>query len=337
MNDAASRLPAPDLALGQSASDLVQTGRAELPRYPLSLTAGNRAEIDTGSATIDGSFSIDKLAFTFHVPEVLWGKFRERMRRWGDPHRGGIHYREALEIPDPGGTGEKILIQYAPYLLRSIPFGRVELNPAKMRGWVQILDSEIRPFLRRGWESAHITRIDPAVDYPIALQDHVYFAGNHKGAVYYSGDGIETVYLGSAKSDSRIRIYDKAKELALQGEPVPEHPLTRIEAQRRSPGLSAARLKALPNPFKVLRIARPTPAGLPYKEQLYLKEAEKNGVDSVVKRLGRYEKKRFKENLANMPPLVRHPAEVFEERYPILCGDSLGLFTSEAFTERGVA
>ena len=127
-----------------------------------------------------------------------------------------------MEIPDPGGTGEKILIQWVPYLLRSIPFGRVELNPAKMCGWASILETEIRPFLRRGWESAYITRIDPAVDYPIALQDHVYFAGNHKGTVHYGEDGIETVYLGSPKSDNRIRIYDKAKELALHGEPVPE-------------------------------------------------------------------------------------------------------------------
>jgi len=330
MNDAPSRLLAGDLPSVQSASDVMETGRAVVPPYPLCLTAGNRAEIDRGSPTLDGALSIDKLAFTFHVPEVLWGKFRERMRRWGDARGGGIHYRQALEIPDPAGTGEKMLIQWAPYLLRSIPFGRVELNPAKMHRWGKILDTEIRPFLRRGWESARITRIDPAVDYPMALQDYVYLAGNHKGKVYYSRDGIETMYLGSPKSNSLIRVYDKAKELALQGEPVPPYPLTRIEAQRRSPGLSAARLKALPNPFKRLRIARPTPAGLAYKEQLYLQEAERKGVDSVVKRLGRYERKRFKEHLANMPPLIRHPAEVFTEQYPVICRERLGLFVSEA-------
>ena len=185
MNDTPSRLPARDLASVQSAADLMQTGRADLPPYAQSLTARNRAEIGMGSPTLDGSFSIDKLAFTFHVPEVLWGKFRERMRRWGDPHGGGVHYREALEIPDPAGTGEKILIQWAPYLLRSIPFGRVELNPAKMRGWAPILETEIRPFLRRAWASTHITRIDPAVDYPVALQDHVYYLS--RGRCGFSG------------------------------------------------------------------------------------------------------------------------------------------------------
>jgi hypothetical protein len=275
---------------------------------------------------VDVSLSIDKLVFTFHLPQEVWAVFRGRMHRLGDPHRGGHVYRETLALPDPGGTGEKILVQWAPYLLNTVPFVRVEFNPAKARGCLQFLEAEIQPFLRWGWGSVHITRIDPALDYPIALQDHVYYAGNHKGTVYYTRDGIETLYLGSPKSNSRLRIYDKAKELEIRGEPVPPHPLTRIEAQRRSTGLSAAHLDTLPNPFRRLQLARPTPEGLPYKYQLYLRDAERYGVDSVVKRLHRWERRRFKGYLAAMPAAVRHPAEIFNEQFAALCLMQLPLF-----------
>ncbi len=180
--------------------------------------------------------------------------------------------------------------------------------------------------MRRGWASAHVTRIDAAVDYGVALQDHVYYAGNHKGCLYYSPEGIETVYLGSPHSDSRLRIYDKAKELALQGKPALPYPLTRIEAQRRSTGLAAARLDTLANPFRRLRVARPTPAGLPFRYLLYFQDAEKHGVDSVLKRLGRCERKRFKEYLGRMPPMIEHPSLVFAQDYKTLCRKRLTLF-----------
>ena len=275
---------------------------------------------------MDGSLSLDKVVFTFDVPQALWGTFRGRMQRLGDPHRGGRMYRESLEMPDPAGTGEKILIQWAPYFSNTVPFVRVEFNPAKVQGEARFLEQEIQPFLRRGWQSAHITRIDPAVDYPVSLQEHVYYAGNHNGVVYYAPGGIETVYLGSPQSDSRLRIYDKAKELAIHAEPVPSHPLTRIEAQQRSTGLPAAHLDCLPNPFTRLGVSRPVPGGLAFRYRLYLKEAQQHGADSVFKRLKRHEAKRFKELLATMPGIIRHPAEVFKERYSAMCRDRLALF-----------
>ena len=52
----------------------------------------------------------------------------------GFPRFGGRIYRESLELDDPAGTGEKILVQWAPYLLGSVPFARVEFNPAKVEG-----------------------------------------------------------------------------------------------------------------------------------------------------------------------------------------------------------
>ncbi len=293
---------------------------------PHSLTAGFRAHLYQGGAGLEGSFSLDKLVFTFDVPKESWERFRRRMRRFGDPNRGGHIYREALMIPDPAGSGENILIQWAPYSLSKVPFARVELNPAKTHGWPKVLREEVQPFLRRGWRSTHITRVDPAVDYPVALQDHVYYAGNHKGTIHYTREGIETVYLGSVKSENRLRIYDKAKELAIRGEPVPTHPLTRVEAQRRSTNLSAAELDALPNPFRRLGVAQPTPEGLPFRYELYFQEAEKTGADSVLKRLGKRERKRFKEELARMPPIIQHPARVFDENYSPFCHERLTLF-----------
>ena len=98
---------------------------------------------------------------------------------------------------------------------RALRPGRVQ--PGQGSGGGELLRRMVQPFLRYGWASAHITRIDAAVDYGVALQDHVYYAGNLKGSLYYSPEGIETVYLGSPQSNSRLRIYDKAKELAVQG------------------------------------------------------------------------------------------------------------------------
>ena len=304
---------------------LESIGRQDSLRDPLSLTAGNRADFDTLGAGLEGVLSLDKLVFTFDVVPEVREMFRRRMHRLGFPRSGGRIYRESLEIDDPAGTGEKILVQCAPYLLGSVPFARVEFNPAKVQGEAEVLGHLVQPFLRRGWASAHMTRVDVAVDYGVALQDHVYYAGNHKGSLYYSPEGIETVYLGSAQSNNRLRIYDKAKELALQGEPAPAYPLTRIEAQRRSTGLSAARLDALPNPFRRLKVARPTPAGLPFRYLLYFQDAEKHGVDSVLKRLGRCERKRFKECLAKMPPEIEPPSLVFAQDYKNLCRKRLAL------------
>jgi hypothetical protein len=270
--------------------------------------------------------SLDKLVFTFDVVPPVRETFRQVMHREGFPRVGGPIYRESLSLDDPERTGEKILFQWAPYLIKSVPFARVEFNPAKVLGEAGLLRRLVQPFLRRGWASAHVTRIDAAVDYGVALQDHVYYAGNHKGCLYYSPEGIETVYLGSPQSDSRLRIYDKAKELAIQEKPVPPYPLTRIEAQRRSTGLAAARLDTLPNPFRQLKVSRPTPAGLPFRYLLYFQDAEKHGVDSVVKRLGRGERKRFKACLAQMPPVIDHPSLVFAQDYKSLCRKRLALF-----------
>ena len=292
--------------------------------YPLPLTAGNRVVSDT-LPPVDGTLTIDKLAFTFDIPRDRWVAFQKWMHRHGLCHRGGRIYREAVEIPDPIDSRQEILIQWAPYLINSVPFVRVEFNPAKATGFEAVLQRHIFPLLERGWHQVSITRIDVAVDYPVALQEHVYFAGSHKGVVYYS-DGIETVYLGSQHSDARLRIYDKAKEMALKGGAAPEHPLTRVEAQRRPALLSGDELHQLRNPFRRLQIARPLPAGLPFKFKLYFEHAEKYGVDATLKQLGRYERKRFKELLKAMPPTVRHPAEVFAKRYPHVCLEKFLLF-----------
>ena len=289
------------------------------------LTAGNRVKNDIPDDGIDGVLSIDKLAFTFDLPRERWDTFRRWMYRHGSPQRGGRIYREGLKLADPVASREYVLIQWAPYLLGSVPFVRVEFNPAKALGFRDVLTGHILPFLEREWSAVHITRIDVAIDYPVALQEHVYFAGNHKGAIYYA-HGIETIYLGAAQSDTRLRIYDKAKELAVTGEPVPEHPLTRIEAQRRSTGLSGADVDCLRNPFERLQISRPTPVGLPYRFDLYLKEAEAHGADYVVKRLTRAERKHFKDVLATMPPTVRHPKAVFAAKYPAFCLIQLPIF-----------
>jgi hypothetical protein len=102
--------------------------------------------------------------------------------------------------------------------------------------------------------------------------------------------------------------------------------LTRIEAQQRSPRLAAAHIDALPNPFRRLQVAHPTPEGVRYKYRLYLQAAQKYGVDHVVKRLKRYERRTFKDLLASMPPTIPHPSEVFMREYQRVCREQLAPF-----------
>lgn len=275
------------------------------------------------------SLAVDKLTLTFHVPEGGWPPFTRRMNRRGIVRPGGPTYRASVEIPDPYHTGATILVQFLPYARQQVPFGRIEWNPTKAPGCLEILAKDILPFLPRRWRSTHVTRVDVAVDYPCNLREHQYYAGNRKGTLHYAPGNIETIYLGSPKSNARLRIYDKRKELELQGEPVPDHPLTRIEAQRRSTQLCAAKLDLLPNPFRGLHMVKPIPDGLHTTYRLALMLADHIGLDTVLKQLSPYCRRQLKELTKKMAPEIPHPREVFEADWDRVCRERLGILVDE--------
>ena len=270
-------------------------------------------------------FSVDKLSLTLKVRKVRWADMRFFLQSRYDVRREGKTYREHAMIKGPEGN-ETLLLQWSPYLGGSLPWARVEWNPAKFAGWEDVLETAVRPFLKHGWGDSHITRIDPAVDYPVALQEHVYYASNHQGQLHYTREGIETIYLGSPRSNARVRIYDKAKELEVTGEQVPDHPLTRIEVQKRSTNLSALQIRELPDPFARLKIGKPRQEGLDFKYRLYLKEAKKLGVDYVIKQLKWWDKKALKLIVLAEKGSIPHPSTVFRMAYGDFCKEHLSYF-----------
>jgi len=248
------------------------------------------------------------------------------MHKRFEVRRGGMTFRENAQVKGGKEKKETMIIQWSSFLGGSIPFARIEWNPMKFDGWEGILEDAVRPFLKHGWGDSHITRIDPAVDYPVKVQEHVYYGRNHKGQLHYTQDGIETIYLGSPRSNSRIRIYDKAKELEVMGEPVPDHPLTRIEAQKRSTKLSALEIRQLPDPFVGMKIGKPNPAALGFKHRLYVQEAQKIGIDAVIKQLDRRDKEGLKEIIAVSPGAIPHPSTIFYLCYLDFCKQHLSYF-----------
>ena len=82
---------------------------------------------------------------------------------------------------------------------------------------------------------AFITRLDVAQDVAHAhLSDLFAFSSQLKSGVWYDAHGQpETLYLGSAKGSIFFRIYDKRAEQAAKGQPVPDHPLLRVEVRLR--------------------------------------------------------------------------------------------------------
>jgi hypothetical protein len=78
-----------------------------------------------------------------------------------------------------------------------------------------------------------------------------------KSNVHVDASGLGTTYLGSPKSGSYFRLYDKNKQLKDCGKPiVTKFPIcTRIEAALRRVGVPVASLHTIKNPFLKLSIA----------------------------------------------------------------------------------
>lgn len=272
------------------------------------------------------SFTVDKLSLTLKIRKQRWSDVQYSMHKRFEVQRGGKTYRESTQVKGGPENKQTMMIQWSPFLGASLPFARVEWNPMKFEGWQDVLEDVLRPFLKHGWGDCHVTRIDPAVDYPVKVQEHVYYARNHKGQLHYTRDGIETIYLGSPRSNSRIRIYDKAKELEVMGEPVPDHPLTRIEAQKRSTQISAFDIRQLKDPFIGMKIGKPDTDKLDFEYQLYFEKGKEIGIDAVIKRLGWRKKAVVKAVIAENRGAIPHPSTMFNLCYVDFCKKHFSYF-----------
>ena len=265
------------------------------------------------------SLQIDKLSFTFDIPLAQRDAFAREVNARGTRidtrSRYASGYRSAVTLPRSDGRSALAFIACDPWR-RYTRFVRVECNPDKNPLALGLLHALLTPFLPpAGWIAVRLSRVDLAVDYPIALQEFVAFARNQKARIFTGPSGIESAYLGAVRAARQIVIYDKAAELRHRAQRAPEHPLTRIEARLKPAGMSILDLPDLGNPFETLVIAQPVPTDWPYRFGLYLKEASAVGVNGVCRRLKRHERTRFRQMLAAAPVPFTHPATIFAREF----------------------
>ncbi len=161
-----------------------------------------------------------------------------------------------------GPSKAKVFLQIGP--TGGKPLFRMDLNPAKLGpDGIAELRADLAGCLPDGvdWLLAkgHTTRIDAALDLMGADLDqlHVVSAYPMQHTLWSREGRLQTIYMGTPKSQRRIRLYDKAAEQS-GGKCVAGPPVTRIEAVIRKSCL-LSHMKSLPNPFSSLKIIEMPP------------------------------------------------------------------------------
>lgn len=99
--------------------------------------------------------------------------------------------------------------------------GRLECNPNKLTARVLYLLSCFEPH--------HVSRCDVALDYEdVPVGAFVWHRDRVKACTWTGAGGVESLVLGAASSDRRVRVYDKALEVGFVG-----LVLTRVEGMGR--------------------------------------------------------------------------------------------------------
>lgn len=134
-------------------------------------------------------------------------------------------------------------------------FERIEFNPStigadRMRSFrktlCRLLGSSV---VDRLWTEARVTRIDLAVDIK-GLNESLYlYSTSARTSSIFRGTRSVTQYLGGERSRTRVRLYDKTREMAVRGSEC-ESNWHRLEAEMRDLQCSPAELaQTLRNPF----------------------------------------------------------------------------------------
>ncbi|MDD4706415.1 MAG: replication initiation factor domain-containing protein [Bacilli bacterium] len=133
--------------------------------------------------------------------------FEEELFSFSKEHKISIKDISNYKYTNTYLIDEKIFFQYN----RETYECRIEFNPNK----INELENEILQFILKQCFNYHLTRIDIACDlFNYKLQDYnITTLKPMKKAYYYDRVGeLETVYIGSLKSNRFFRIYNKARE-----------------------------------------------------------------------------------------------------------------------------
>ena len=298
--------------------DLLGMGSLLVARKPLVTVPG-------------GVLSCDGLAFALEGPlewvDVVRSAYPEIEQAGREES-----YRWVLSCP-----GLFLQLEPAPHRL-SLSVANLQIWPSRMTdaGWSRA------SWLIRSFEpDPRLTRVDVAVDYPVA-REAIQLVGvnTHSGQILHrrsgracpGGDWVvpygrrpavrswhrKSTRVGSASSDRHVRCYAHPAD-AVEGQAT----VTRIEAQVGGrAGGRLSRLHELPDPFAPIRVIVLADVAVPYPESIILQDVRHFGTPYVRFRLG---EERWREFVAKFPlldevPGYRGPSELFAADWPrVVC------------------
>jgi hypothetical protein len=211
---------------------------------------------------------IDKLSMTFSVDadEQQTIKNNSMMLLGAGYAKEGAYsdiYEKTLECI-VGGYKTKLIIQFEPRgkFKLTHKYLRIEFNANKatLSEVKQILDMLLVNGYLRIMQIGIITSAELATDISYLhisqlIIDYPYYI---KGSVIHSSDSIETIIIGSLKSDNNVKAYDKTLQLMSYKQPSKVglyNDVTRIEITMANIKMNLAQLPNIPNTFDKLKIA----------------------------------------------------------------------------------
>jgi len=172
-------------------------------------------------------------------------------------------YKVSVEVFKEEYNESKLLVQCSPKNINN-SFFRIEFNPAKVdMTEARVFIDAILPMGYDGLVNQGIcTRIDATVD--VKNEELSKLLISHPGisitSGHYKSGCTETIYFGSKSSPKLVCVYNKVAEIKHKNsqlifkKPIPDHPVTRIEARFRD-RVPIKDLAEIPNLFKKLRIS----------------------------------------------------------------------------------
>lgn len=259
--------------------------------------------------------SIDKISFVYDVPAYrsaspgckrFWGYFNRLVSNCEREYGSNFIFDHNVKYYD-------MHLSWGRGIDDSGSKMRIEFNPNKVK-W--------EPLFHLLWfigeiavKSSKVTRIDTAIDYLTDLDANMFYDKYKRKCNYHygKGNGLETVYLGSNKSDVKFRIYNKAVEQKENSNVDVYHSWWRVEAQDQR-GYDF--FGWVENPFKTLRYYRKyDTSSLKGLEYFFWHFVEERGLQAGLSYvLEKSKRKRLVSNLVESREIVQ-PHEVFENDF----------------------
>lgn len=215
------------------------------------------------------------------------------------------------------------------------PFMRIEFNPSKLgtESIFELYHGELAMLLCGGLpelhEKARISRIDYAFDIVgVDLQDLLVTSSYSVRSMKYDRHGrMQTLYLGSPKSKTQTRIYDKVAQATNSGEVMlpSTTPITRVERVLRNAGL-LRNIHKLKNPLSTLVVGATNQNNLnipSHQWRMFWSYAREHNAQAALAILPLSERKKFVDEIKHSNPTWWNAENIWSE-WPSLV-NSLGI------------